>query len=167
MVLIPFIRISAFLFPNNNIKEITMSVEANKKTLYRAFDEIWNKRNLSLIPELVSPNYVGTNNYGVSKGHDGYEQMVKNMTTFMPDLHYTVDEVVGEGDTLMVKLTLTGTTAAGKVGDLDISGKKIKVTNILVNKYVDGKSEESTSYGNPLETLRQLGVPIPPEWGMG
>ena len=143
-----------------------MSVEINKQTLYKAFDEIWNNRNLSLIPELVSPNYIGTNVFGVSQGQDGYEQMVKNSLAAMPDLHYTVDEVVGEGDTLMAKLTLTG-TYTGKLGNLDISGKKIKGTNVLVNKYVDGKVEESTSYGNPLETLKQLGVTIPPEWGMG
>jgi predicted ester cyclase len=143
-----------------------MSVEENKKTLQRNFDEIWNKRNLSLIPELVSPDYVGTNVFGVSKGHDGYEQMVKNSTTTMPDLLYTVDEVVGEGDTLMAKITLTG-TYTGKLGNLDISGKKIKGTTVLVNKYVDGKVKESTAYSNPLETLKQLGVTIPPEWGMG
>ena len=44
-----------------------MSVEQNKATLYRNFDEIWNNRNLALIPELVSPDYVGTNVFGVTK----------------------------------------------------------------------------------------------------
>lgn len=143
-----------------------MSVEANKKTLYRSFNEIWNNRNFSLIPELISPDYVGTNARGVSKGQDGYEQMVKNSTTAMPDLRYTINEVIGEGDTLMAIITLTG-TYTGKMGDMDISGKKINVTNVFVNKYVDGKVKESTVYGNPLETLMQLGVTIPPEWGMG
>jgi predicted ester cyclase len=143
-----------------------MSVEENKTTLQRNFDEIWNKRNLSLIPELVSQDYVGINAFGIFKGHDGYEQMVKTSITAMPDLHYTVDEVVGEGDRLMAKITITG-TYTGKMGNLNISGKKIKGTSILVNKYVGGKVQESTSYGNPLETLKQMGVTIPPEWGMG
>ena len=143
-----------------------MSVEHNKATLYKNFDEIWNKRNFSLIPELVSPDYVGINAYGVLKGHEGYEQMVRTSTTNMPDLQYTVDEVVGEGDTLMAKVTITG-TFSGKMGNIEVSGKKIKSTAVLVNKYEDGKVKESTAYSNPLETLRQLGVTIPPEWGMG
>lgn len=143
-----------------------MSVEENKVTLRRAFEEIWNKKNYSLIPELVSPDYVGTNVFGVVKGQEEYEQMVKSATTNMPDIHYEVDEVVGEGDTLMAKVTMTG-TYNGKLGDLDISGKRIQATNVFVNKYENGKIRETTVYGNPLATLRQLDVPIPPEWGMG
>ena len=143
-----------------------MSVEQNKATLYRNFDEIWNNRNLALIPELVSPDYVGTNVFGVTKGHTGYEQMVRTQITNIPDLKYTVDEVVGDGDTLMARVTMTG-TFTGKLGGLDISAKKIKATNIFVNRYVDGKVREVTVYGNPLGTLKQLGVTIPPEWGMG
>jgi len=92
--------------------------------------------------------------------------MVKSATTSMPDIHYEIDEVVGEGDTLMATVTMTG-TYNGKIGDLEISGKKLKVTNVFVNKYENAKVRETTVYGNPLETLKQLGVPIPPEWGMG
>jgi len=144
-----------------------MSVEKNKETLYRNFDEIWNNKNLSLIPELVSPDYVGTNVFGVVKGQDGFEQMVKSAITSIPDIHYTVDEVVGEGDTLMAKVTMTG-TVNGKIGNIEVSGKQIKGTNVFVNKYdADGKVLETTVYGNPLVTLKQVGVTIPPEWGMG
>ena len=141
-----------------------MSVEENKKLLYRNFEEIWDKKNYAIIPEVISPDYVGTNVYGVLKGQEAYEQMVKSATTSMPDIHYEVEEVVGEGDTLMAKITMTA-TVNGKIGDLDISGKKIKMTNVFVNKYENGKIRESTVYGNPLEYLKQLGVPIPPEWG--
>ena len=145
-----------------------MGSEENKATLRRNFEEIWNDRNFSLIRDLVSPEYVGITAFGVMKGQDGYEQNVKRQTTNMPDLHYTVDEVVGEGDTVMAKVTMTGTATSGKIGDIDYSGKKITITHILVNKYDENaRVKESTSFGNPLETLKQLGVPIPPEWGMG
>lgn len=143
-----------------------MSVEENKVTLRRNFEEIWNKQNLSLIPELVSPNYVGINNQGVFKGLEGYEQLVKTGITSTPDLQYTVDEVVGEGDTLMAKVTMTG-TFTGKFAGLDISGKKFKSTSVFISKYENGKVRESIVYANPLETFKQLGIQIPPEWGMG
>jgi len=143
-----------------------MSVEDNKKVLYRSFEEIWNNKNLSMIPELISPDYVGINAYGVFKGQEGYEQMAKNQTTNMPDLHYEVDDVVGEGDKLIAQLTVTG-TYTGKLGNLDISGKKLKGSMVLVNRYKDGKCIESTAYSNPLELIKQAGVAIPPEWGMG
>ena len=143
-----------------------MSVEGNKASLLRNFEEIWNKKNLAMIPELISPEYIGINAYGVFKGQDGYEQMAKSQTANMPDLHYEVDEVVGEGDTLMAKLTVTG-TYTGKFAGADISSKKIKGSMVLVNKYKDGKCVESTAFSNPLELLKQVGATIPPEWGMG
>ena len=143
-----------------------MSVEENKATLRRNFEEIWNKKNFSLIPELVSTDYIGINALGVSKGLEEYEQMVKSMTTLIPDLQYTVNEVFGEGDTLMAKISMTG-TFTGKFAGIDVSEKKINTTSVFVNKYENGKVKEAIVYGNPLELLKQLGVTIPPEWGMG
>jgi len=143
-----------------------MSVEENKTTLRRNFEEIWNKQNLSLIPELVSPNYLGINAQGVFKGLEGYTQLVKTGIANTPDLHYTVDEVVGEGDTIMAKVTMTG-TFTGKLAGINISGKKFKSTSVFVSKYENGKVRESIVYANPLETFKQLGIPMPPEWGMG
>jgi predicted ester cyclase len=139
-----------------------VSVEENKKSCYRCFEEIWNQGDYSVIPEVISPDYVG----GDIKGLDGFEQMVKNSRSTMPDLHYTVDEVVGEGETLMLKLSLTG-TYSGKVANMDIEGKPLNISFVLVNRYKDGKCIEATSFVNVLDYLQQLGVPIPPEWGIG
>lgn len=144
-----------------------MSVEENKKSFYRCFDEIWNKRDSSAIPELISPDYVGVSFQGEVRGLEGFQQMVKNQLTSMPDLQYKVDEVFGEEDKVMGHITITGTQAAGKLGNYDISGKKVNYTFVLINRYVDGKCIESTGYGNPLDLLQQLGVPLPSEWGMG
>lgn len=55
-----------------------MSVEENKRAFYRAFKEIWNKGDYSVIPEVISPDY--TNNFG-HKGLDEFEQLVKGSRT--------------------------------------------------------------------------------------
>jgi predicted ester cyclase len=143
-----------------------MSVEENKATLRRNFDEIWNKKNFSLIPDLVSPDYVGINFAGEFKGQDGYENMIKAQLANVPDMNVTIDEMVGEGDNLMAVVTTTG-TYSGQMGNSDASPKQFKYTYVLVNKYVDGKVQKATAYGNTLDLLRQLGATIPSEWGMG
>ena len=139
-----------------------MSVEENKKSLYRCFEEVWNKRDLSVIPEVISPDFV----MGDVKGVDGFEQAVKNQIAVTPDFHTTIDEVIGEGDTLMLRITNSG-HYTGKLANIDISNKEYTNTLMLINRYKDGKCYESIAFSNPLLLAQQLGIPIPEEWGMG
>ena len=121
-----------------------MSVEENKKSCYRCFDEVWNKRDFSVIPEVISPDYVGHNVPQEIKGLDGFEKMVKDALDSVPDGKVAVDDVFGEGDKLAVHITMTG-TATKKVGNVE-PGKPIRAVTVLINRYVDGKCVESTPY---------------------
>jgi len=135
-----------------------MSVEENKKSCYRCFEEVWNKGDLSVIPEVISPNYINTNSG--AKGLELFEQSVKNQRTAMPDMKYTVDEVVGEGDTLAVRLTLTG-TFTGMIGDTEPTGKSLNYKQVLINRYLDGKCIEATNFSDMRSYYQQLGLPLP------
>ena len=75
-----------------------MSVEENKASVRRVYEEVWNKGNMEIVPELVSPDYYFRNVQGEFKGHEGYIQMVKSIRDAFPDVHYTIDDVMGEGD---------------------------------------------------------------------
>ena len=132
-----------------------MSVEDNKKSLTRSLDEVWNNGNYSIIPEVISPDYIYTN--GGDKGLEGFEQFVKNMRTTFPDLHYAVDEMIGEGNTLATRVTLTG-TFLGKMGNIEPTGKSIKLTHVLISRFADGKCIETTSFHDMLAFSQQLGI---------
>lgn len=125
-----------------------MSVEENKKSCYRCFEEVWNKGDLSVIPEVIAPDYVGHNLQGGYNGLEGFEKLVKAYRTAVPDQHWTVDEVFGEGDKLAIRLTITGTNT-GKFGDTEPTGEAVNNVTLLVNRYVDGKCVESTPYSGP------------------
>ncbi len=135
-------------------------VERNKASMRRCFEEVWNKGNLAAIPEVIAADYVGYTPGATSKGLAAFEQSVKNQRTAMPDLHYTIDSVVGEGDTLAIRLTLTG-TFKGKMGNTEPTGKSLNFKMSLFNRYVDGKCVESTLVGNRLNANQQLGIPEP------
>ena len=134
-----------------------MSVEENKKAIYRAFEEVWNKGDYSIIPEVVSPDY--TNSYG-HKGLNDFEQFVKGSRTAFPDLHYTVDEIIGEGDTLAIRLTMNG-TFSGKMGDIEPTGNNVNYTFVLISRFVDGKCIESNVFGDSIVLYQQMGVTLP------
>lgn len=51
-------------------------VEENKAILKLLYDEAWNKGNMSLLPELVSPDFVGQAGGKEYKGSDGYRELI-------------------------------------------------------------------------------------------
>ncbi len=130
--------------------------EANKANELRLYEEVWNKGNFSLIPDLVSPDFI-TGDY---KGHEGYRQLVNAYREPMPDLHIKIDEIVGEGDKVVYRLSGTG-TYTGKILGVDISGKKFSWTQAIFTRYKDGKVAEGLNISNVLETYQQAGITPP------
>ena len=132
------------------------SGEANKANERRLYEEVWNKGNLSLISELVSPDFVSGNN----KGLDGYRQMVSGWRTAMPDVHFTIHEMVAEGDKVAYRVSATG-TGAGNLGSVDVRGKKISGTMSIFTEYKGGKVAVGVAATDMLGLYRQAGV-MPP-----
>ena len=136
-----------------------MSVEQNKASAKRCFEEVWTKGNLSIIPEIIAPNYVGHSATEV-KGPEAFAQTVRNMRTAFPDLRYEIESIIGENDWLAIRLNLSGTNT-GKMGNLEPTGKKVNLKQALFNRYVDGKCVEATSYADSASMYKQLGIPNP------
>ena len=124
-----------------------MGIEENKKSLYRLFEEVWNQGNLTIIPELISPEYVGHNPQKDILGLDDFEKAVKDFRTAVPDGHWSVDELLGEDDKLMVGFTITGTQTMTYKGK-EPTEETITNRMLIVNRYVDGKCVESTPYSS-------------------
>ncbi len=139
-----------------------MSVEQNIASMRRGFEEVWNKGNLSVIPEVISPQYVAYSSAAgeIGRGLAYYERGVQNQRAAFPDLRYSVDSVVGQGDSLAIRLTITG-TMKGKMGTNEPTGKYFALKMMLFNKYVDGKCVEATNYYDSANLYKQLGLPYP------
>jgi predicted ester cyclase len=136
-----------------------MSVEQNRVSARRCFEEVWTKGNLSIIPDLIASNYVGHAGTDV-KGPEAFAQTVRNMRAAFPDLRYEIESTVGENDWLAIRLNLSGTNT-GKMGNNEPTGKRVSWKQALFNRYVDGKCVEATSYGDSSQIYKQLGIPNP------
>jgi predicted ester cyclase len=147
---------------NNNKGENTMSKEEkNKKVIRRNWEEVANKGNLSIIPELFAPNFVWHTTPEV-KGPEGIKQTFTTMRTAFPDYQEKIERMVAEGDMVAVFYTLTGTFKGGKYGDIAPTGKKFTVSYATLSRFEKGKQVEAWPYGDSLTWYRQLGIPIPP-----
>ena len=80
--------------------------------------------------------------------------------TAFPDLHFTIEDMIAEGDTVVVRYTTRG-THHGNFRGIPSTGKQVSGTAMFIDRLVNGKAVEQWSNGDDLGLLQQLGV-IPP-----
>lgn len=140
-----------------------MSTSKNKTNIRRHVDEIWNKGNLDIIPELIAPNYVVHSLTGNdAKGVEGFRQMVISQRTGVPDLHFTIDSMVAEGDMVAVCYTYKG-TFTGEVQGIKPTGKKGSSKTAIFHRFENGKQAEAWTFSDTLAMYRAFGIPLPKE----
>ncbi len=139
-----------------------MSTEENKAVIRRVFEEVLNKGDLSLIPELIAPDYVYHSPLvgGEFKGPEGFRQMVTMFRNAFPDLHCTIEDMVAEGDKLAIHVTLRG-TFKGKFGDIAPTGKQFNMTSAYFYRMAGGKEVEALPFMDMLTWFQQLGISPP------
>lgn len=140
-----------------------MSVEKNKETIKRVFEEAWNKGNVAIFDETHTPTTVA--HFlppGLPPGVEGVKQFVKLYRTAFPDLKFVIDDVIAEGDLVALRWTATG-THKGQFMNFPPTFKKGTTTGITIARYdKNGKGVEVWSEFDQLGMLQQLGlIPMP------
>ena len=98
-----------------------------KALVRRLFEEVWNQGNLAAIDELFAPSYVRYDPAAPeAKGLAGFKQLVVRLRTAFPDLHFTLEEVIAEGDKVMSRALLRGTHRGDYLG-IAPTGKPVAV----------------------------------------
>ena len=140
-----------------------MSTEDNKALTRRFFEEVFNQKNLAVIDEQVSPDYVEHDPSVPQpvRGPEGLKQYFLMFRTAFPDSTMTIEDMIAEGDTVAVRHTYRGTHRGDLMGRPP-TGKQVTVTAISIHKIVAGKFTESWINADNLGLLQQLGVvPVP------
>jgi steroid delta-isomerase-like uncharacterized protein len=138
-----------------------MSTEENKAKQRRVWEEIFNKGNLAIIPELFAPDYFLRSPLGMdTKGPEGFKQTVAMMRTAFPDLHCAIDDTLADGDKVVTRFKITG-TFKGEMMGIAPTGKKLSLTGIVITRWADGKEVEAWESFDTRAFYQQLGIPIP------
>src|SRR5215216_5414495 len=87
-----------------------MSINANKATVRRWFDEFWNAGKLDAAAELLHPDYVFAEGYGAgAPSVAAIKEGVLFWHRVLRDMHFTIDDMIAEGDTVVARWTARGT----------------------------------------------------------
>ena len=134
-----------------------MSTEDNKALVRRFFEEVLNQRNMALIDETVSLAYIEHTPSGPVYGLEGFKQFVNMYFSAFPDVHYTIEDMVAEGDKVVTRWTGRGTHQGPLMG-IPPTGKQATVTGIAIDRFEGGKFVESWLEFDALGMMQQLGV---------
>ena len=141
-----------------------MLTETNKTVSRRFFDEVWNKGKLTVLDEIVTRDHVNSGPGtlpGLPNGPEGAKQFVTAYRNAFPDVHFTIDDQIAEGEKVMTRWTAHG-THQGELAGIPATGKTTTVTGIVVNRLVNGKIAESWGLFDQFGMMQQLGViPMP------
>ncbi|MDH5390578.1 MAG: ester cyclase [Candidatus Bathyarchaeota archaeon] len=136
-----------------------MSAKENKALVRRFFEES-NKGKaaaMAVIDELCATNIVYHGGGGEEiRGLKDYKQSSESYNAF-PDLHFTIDDMVAEGDKVAVRFTLTG-THKGEFMGRPPTNKKLTMWVINIYRVVGGKFVEGWERSDTLGSMQQLGV---------
>jgi steroid delta-isomerase-like uncharacterized protein len=134
-----------------------MSTEENK-ALVRRYYEAYNKQNWAAIEELCAPDYV-VHGTGVFPDMDlaGLKQLCTAGWTAFPDLHYTVEDLIAEGDKVVSRCTFRA-RHQGEFMSIPPTGKQVSVTGIEIDRIEDHKFVESWANSDHLGLMQQLGA---------
>jgi predicted ester cyclase/quercetin dioxygenase-like cupin family protein len=135
-------------------------VEDNVALVKRFFDEVWNRGNLSLVDEFITPDYTDYNRIpGTPRGLKGYKASVSMLRSAFPDILFTLDQIIAEGDRVAFRLTGRGTHQGAFMG-IQPTGKKVSFDGMTFVRIVDGKITERWGISDIPGLLQQLGGPV-------
>ena len=139
----------------------TAKLEENKAIARRDFEEIWNKGNLDTVDEICAADGVG-HIAGSPDIHslEDYKQYVTMHRNAFPDIHFTFEDEIAQGDKVVIRWTVTCTHKGDFMG-ISPTGKQCTGTGITIYRFSGGKIQESWSNSDDLGMLQQLGI-VPP-----
>ena len=145
-----------------------MSVEENKQLARRYYSELMSNGDLSFVDRYMAPEFEFSNPTHVDpfRGAE-FRKLVTMLLGAFPDLKFTIEHLLGEGDTVVghwtARGTHTGTALKTLRGDIPAQGKPFVIDGMSWLRFKDGKFVEARINEDTLGLLQQIGaIPGPP-----
>jgi steroid delta-isomerase-like uncharacterized protein len=128
----------------------------NKELITNYFEEVWNKKNFSLLEQFlahdfrrhISPSFLPLS-------QEGQKKRMAEIRTALPDIRMELLNIISEGD-LVFALILCHATHLGNFMNIPPSGKKVRAYAIEAMRVRDGRIVEHWGGPDTLDLLNQI-----------
>ncbi len=132
------------------------TLAANKAVVLRSEAELWNNGNLAAADDLYSPDFIC--HFVIPpdwRGVQGIKDVVAQHRRSFPDWNERVDDIIAEGDKVVIRFTSTG-TQRGEFAGLPPTGAKVTIREVAIFRLENGKIAEQWGMPDLHGLLEQL-----------
>jgi len=131
-----------------------MSIEQNKASIRRFYEQVVNARNIDLADELIAADF---NDHAAEEpGLEQFKSLYGKMISIFEGLHITVDDLIAEGDKVAAYVT-THAVQVGKFRGFPPSKKEVVFSGVDIFRFENGKVVERWAVRDFLGMLQQAG----------
>lgn len=112
--------------------------------IQRYFDQVWGAGNMRAQEQLIAPGYTGywlIAGMPVRQGPSSHRAWVDMIRTALPDLRYTIEDVVAGPEKVAARVTLAGTNS-GPLAGQPPTGKRATIEQIFIFHLADGQIQQ-------------------------
>ena len=138
---------------------------ADRAIVSRIYEEVFNAGKLDQVDTLIAAEYIDHNPIGPGgkSGIEGFKQTVRALRFAFPDLRFTVEEIIVNGDKVVTRTIMHGTHKNSFMG-VDPTDKQVTVSGFDIFRIADGLVAERRGTLDGLTLMQQIDVFIPMAW---
>jgi predicted ester cyclase len=138
-----------------------VSEQENKQKARRLLEEAFGQGKLEVVDEVLDVDFVcydPNSEAGEVRGADTIKQEIEWFHNAIPDLTYTVEDQVAEGDKVVSRYTASG-THQGEFFGVAPTGNWIEMSGIQIDRFDEsGKMVEEWPEYDLLGAMKQMGA---------
>lgn len=137
---------------------VTMSAEELRKANAHFYDEIFRRRNVDALDELLSEDFVEhIPGPGQQTDRQGTKDFIAQVLAAFPDMEIEIERDVVEGDIIASVVRFTG-THQGEFAGVPATGKRVSVYATDFGRLRDGRWTDHWGLVDTAGLMAQLGV---------
>ncbi|MCM3271653.1 ester cyclase [Paenibacillus elgii] len=125
--------------------------QKNIETVTAFIEAFWNESDMECIDRFLSDDYQEL----AYESKEGLKRFAGKILESFPDKRYTVEEMIAQGDKVLVRMTVKGTHTGTFFGSAP-TGNSIDVTLYRQYRVVDGKITEHRGWIDMVTMWHQL-----------
>ena len=141
-------------------EQTTTMSEENKALADRFHMDVFQEEKLDAADEILSSDFLWHGGFSPGedqRGPEGTKQVANEVIGAFPDRRITHEEIIAEGDKVLIRWVLRG-THQGELMGISPTGRSVTVTGFDLFRIEGGKITEMWQEADQLGLMQQLGV---------
>jgi steroid delta-isomerase-like uncharacterized protein len=138
-------------------------MQSNSNVVRRFIEEVLNQGKVDAAGQFFSEDMVEQVPLpGQGPGLEGLKDVLRGLRAAFPDMHWTVQEQIAEGDKVLSRFEWTGTHRGTFLG-VPATDRPVTVWGMVIDRLEGGKIKDTRIIMDTLGLMIQLGVVPPPK----